>query len=273
MDGYESVRAASAAAGMIGEEVVRLLMHARSERAPATLPPALARGIDSAYAYELQRLHIDAVLAHFGGRVLGVKLAGGSLKSLAALGMDGPFRGPIFSAFTHDAPARLVRDDFFACLVETEIALLLGEDLGSKTDQATLRRAVSAVIPSIEIADSRFADFADITPAGVLADLAYAGAWIRGKPVSDWSHIDLAGLPVRLLSNGTEVRRGTGSIAFGDPLKALEIVAADMAKAGRKLQAGQIVSTGTYTHPWLARQGESLIADFGTLGQVCVTFD
>lgn len=259
-----------------GAEIVRCLMAAREERRPTELPIALQAGVAAADAYELQQLHTRAMLSRFGGRVLGTKLGGGDMAAMAALGLSGPIRGPIFSAFTHDSPARLRRDDFLVCAVEAEIAVLICDDIGGHPDlpeRDVLVRAVGALIPSFEIADSRLADHDKCPAAAILADLGCAGAWVRGAAVSDWQDIDLRALPVRLLANGVEVRSGIGSRAMGDPLEALSVMVADLGRDGRKLRAGEVVSTGTCTVPYFARSGESLVADFGPLGQVMLAFD
>lgn len=258
------------------DDVVRALLSARQAHRPVPMPAALGEGLTASDAYELQRLHAEAILARFGGRVLGTKLGGGDMAELAALGLTGPIRGPIFSAFTHDSPARLAREEFLVCAVEAEIAVLIADDIGGHPDlpeRDVLVRAIGAVIPSIEIADSRYADHDRCPAPAVLADLGYAGAWVRGAPVTDWKDIDLRTLPVQLLANGVEVRRGTGARSMGDPLEALSVMIADLGRDGQRLRAGQVVSTGTCTLPYLARRGETLLADFGPLGQVAVAFD
>lgn len=259
-----------------GQALVRLLMAARDEHAAITSPAALAQVIHPEDGYELQRLHTQAVLARFGGKVIGAKLAGGDLASMNALGLKGQFRGPIFSAFTRDTPARLRRKDYFIAMVEVEVGFLIGEDIGGDPyppARDELIRAIAAAIPCIEIADSRFANFAQCPPAAVLADLAFAGAWVRGTEVLDWRATDLRALQVRLLSSGTEVRSGIGARAMGDPLDALSAMVEDLGRSGEKLKAGQVVSTGTYTPPYPVKAGEMLVADFGSLGQVAVAFE
>ena len=257
-------------------EVVQLLMEARAKRTPAEAPGLLSGGISADTAYAVQRLHCDAILARHGGTLIGTKLGGGNMAAMAALGLTGPFRGPIFSAFMHDSPARLRREDFLVCIVEAEVGLLINRDLGGHPymlPRDALESAIEAVIPSIEIADARLVDFARRPAAAILADLAYAGAWVRGAAVTDWAGVDWRTLEVRLLSNGSQVRSATGSLALGDPLQALSVMVADLGHSGEKLKAGQVVSTGTYTMPYLASAGETIVADFGALGKVEVVLD
>jgi 2-keto-4-pentenoate hydratase len=257
------------------DQLVGLLMRARHDRSPVRMPDGFAARISPAQGYEVQRLHTQAMLARYGGCVIGTKLGGRDMAAVAALGLSGPFQGPIFSTFTHDSPAQLRRDGFFLCAVEAEIGVLIGEDIGGHPhlpERDVLVHAIQAVIPSIEIADTRYADYEQCPAAAILADLGFAGGWVRGAAVADWKDIDLPKLAVRLLSNGVEVRSGSGAQAMGDPLHALSLLVADLGRDGRKLCAGQVVSTGSCTTAYLAKAGESLVADFGSLGQVSVAF-
>lgn len=207
--------------GLAPDQLVALLMHARQDRSPVPAPAVFSAGISPSQGYEVQRLHTQAMLAQYGGRVIETKLGGGDLAAMAALGLSGPFQGPIFSAFTHDSPAQLRRDGFFVCAVEAEIGVLIGEDIGGHPhlpERDVLVHAIEALIPAIEVADSRYADYAQCPPAAILADLGFAGGWVRGAAVVDWNDIDVPKVAVRLLSNGREVRSGNGAGAMGDPL-------------------------------------------------------
>jgi 2-keto-4-pentenoate hydratase len=249
--GHGMTRATVAAPGQDAlphDQLVGLLMRARHDRSPVRMPDGFAARISPAQGYEVQRLHTQAMLARYGGCVIGTKLGGRDMAAVAALGLSGPFQGPIFSTFTHDSPAQLRRDGFFLCAVEAEIGVLIGEDIGGHPhlpERDVLVHAIQAVIPSIEIADTRYADYEQCPAAAILADLGFAGGWVRG---------------------------GSGAQAMGDPLHALSLLVADLGRDGRKLCAGQVVSTGSCTTAYLAKAGESLVADFGSLGQVSVAF-
>ncbi|MFT3818890.1 MAG: fumarylacetoacetate hydrolase family protein [Rubrivivax sp.] len=248
---------------------MNVLMHARQARAPAPIPPKVA-ALAPGDAYALQAAHEDAVLRVHGGRRIGTKLGGGTMDDLRKLGLRGPFRGPIFSAFRHVSPARLARADFFVCAVEAEIAVVLGRDLVGRDGlppRAEVAAAIDAVLPAIEVADSRWSDFAQASAGAVLADLGFAGAWVAGEPVRDWRGIDLAAVTVRLLGHGRELSAGVGMRAMGDPLLGVCHALAEMGPSGG-FKAGDIISTGTCTAPYMARAGDSLLADFGPLGQV-----
>jgi 2-keto-4-pentenoate hydratase len=260
-----------------GAELASLLIRARQMRQPVAIPAALSQPVNPERAYELQRLHASTFTAQFGGHAAVMKLGGGDMATMAALGLTGPYRGPIFSQHLHDSPARVRRADFLdLCMVECEIAFLLSDDIGSDgslPDRESLSRAIGAIVPCIEIADSRFANPVKAPPEAILADFAFSGGWVRGRTVRDWRSIDLGRLSVTLSCNGSEIRRGVGALAATNPLDNLRAALADMGRTGEQLRAGQIVSAGTYTPGYMARHGDALVADFGALGQVSLEFD
>lgn len=200
-----------------------------------------------------------------------MKLGGTNAQSLAALGLPSPFRGPIFSSFTWISPARIQRADFLVCIVETEIGVCFRKDFGGDAQppaREELLDAIDSVFPAIEVADSRYLAWATAPASAIIADLGYAGGWVRGAPCPRWRELDLASLPVRLTADGAEVREGTGAMVLGDPWRALSLSIADLGREGRKLRAGQVVSTGTCTVPLVVSGAVSLVADFGPLGMV-----
>ncbi len=68
--------------------------------------------------------------------------------------------------------------------------------------------------------------------------------------------------------NGQEEGRGQGANALGHPLDALAWLAAQAPAGGRGLKAGDIVTTGVVTPFLYAEAGDTLAADFGTLGVI-----
>lgn len=249
------------------QALVDRLLTARLEQQPLPAPGVLGL----AEAYEIQRLHQSHILSRFGGEIAGIKLGGTNSQSLATLGLNSPFRGPIFSAFTSKTPAVMKRADFMVCIVEAEIGVCFGQDLESSSMPPTrdaLLAAIDTVFPAIEIADSRYVSWATAPAAAIVADLGYAGGWVRGAPCAHWRDIDVVSLPVRLSLDGVEVRSGSGAFVLGDPLHALALAVADLGRQGRAIRAGDVVSTGTCTAPLVVPGSASLVADFGPMGQV-----
>jgi 2-keto-4-pentenoate hydratase len=246
------------------------LRHAARSATPWDVDPAALRcGLDEAYA--LQAEHLRQLLADADDAVVGTKLSVTNEAALARLGLAAPLLGPILRSRCHANGATLRRDAFLACIIEAEIGLQLGADLDGRhgmPSRGTLRASIAAVFPAIEIADSRYARWAEAPAHAIVADLAYAGAWVRGTDCPLWPALDLDALPVVLSRDGRPEREGHGSAVLGDPLHALARAVADAGARRQILRAGTLVSTGACTVPWPLAGTGRLRADFGALGQV-----
>lgn len=256
------------------DAIVEALVEARASRRPFALPPDFARRCTPAQASRIAMLHTQRVLAMHGGRVLGHKLGGTNRAALDRLGLERPFVGPVFSAFTHPSPAALPRDGFLLCVLETEVAVRLGRPLDGRAaapSRQAVIDAIDALFPVIEIADSRLAGFPAVPPVAITADLGFGAALVTGAECLDWRRHDLAALTVALGVNGTVVQRGSGSAVLGHPLDAIVEYVADAAGRGEVVPAAEVISTGTWTQPHMAGKGDHVVADFGPLGKVELT--
>lgn len=257
------------------EALAGRLAQARESGLAFALPEALLRDMTPEQGYAVQSRHVELVLARHGGGVIGTKLGGGDRKALAGLGAQAPIQGPIFSAFSQDTPAFLKRDDFFVCAVEAEIAVRLGSDLPAgdeRVGREQIVEAIEAVMPALEIADSRLAGFGAARAGAIIADAGFAGAFIRGPERRDWRSIDIEGVAITLAVNGAAAGSGAGAGPLGSPFEALAAMLSDPARRNGGLRAGDIVSTGACVGPYIAKAGDAITADFGPLGQVSVTF-
>lgn len=235
-------------------------------------PAALQCGLDEAYA--LQAAYLRQLTAETGDVVIGTKLSVTSEAALERLGLQAPLTGPILRSRQHSSGTTLGRSDFLVCVVEAEIGLRLAADLDGKhgaPSRETLLDAIAVAFPAIELADSRYRRWAEAPAPAIVADLAYAGAWVRGADCTGWRALDLSALPVRLSLDGVPAREGHSSAVLGDPLRALARAVAEAARRGQVLRAGTVVSTGACTVPWPLAGGGRLQADFGPLGQVALT--
>ena len=238
---------------------------------PAQLPSDLHE------AYRLQDAHLRQLLADTGDAVAGTKLSVTNAQALQRLGLAAPLLGPILRGRSHASGVRLPRSDFLACILEAEIGVELRTDLDGREGEPSreaVQAAIARVFPALEIADSRYAQWAEASACAIVADLAYAGAWVRGGPGLDGAAaraLDLRTVSATLQRDGETVRSGSGAAVLGDPLTALARAAADAGTRGRVLRAGDIISTGACTAPWPAPGGGMFVADFGALGRVELT--
>lgn len=257
----------------LDEDWIAALRHAAHTRTPWDVDPgSLLCSLDVAYA--MQHEHLRRLLAGGDDAVVGTKLSVTSDAALQRLGLDAPLLGPILRRRCHADGATLPRDAFMACIIEAEIGLRLGSDLDGRRGMPTheaLRASIAAVFPALEIADSRYARWAEAPACAIVADLAYAGAWVRGTDCARWPALTLHELSVTLSRDGRPEREGHARAVLGDPLQALARAVHDAGRRGQVLPAGSYVSTGACTLPWPLPGGGRLRADFGALGAVEVT--
>ncbi len=227
-------------------------------------------------AYQIQDALVERLLAARGGRPVGYKVGCTNVSAQRLLGLDGPFHGRLLSPFVHSSPARLVAGDLFMRVIEPEFAFAMGKDLPAEDGPYGIERvaaAVGALLPAVEVVDSRYAQWTSVGAPSLVADNGATGAWVTGTPRSDWQSFDLAAHEVSLRVNGELLRSGRGEAVMGHPMHALTWLANALSKAGRGLLAGEMVSTGVCMEVYPAAPGDHVEADYGEFGKVAVTFE
>jgi 2-keto-4-pentenoate hydratase len=96
---------------------------------------------------------------------------------------------------------------------------------------------------------------------------------VKGKPHHDWKVFDLKTHEVVLMVNGETKLRGSGSEVLGHPLNSLTWMANTLVEHGSGLKAGDLISTGVCTDLYHANPGDEIVADFGKIGKVELSFD
>jgi 2-keto-4-pentenoate hydratase len=248
-----------------------ILWHARLEcRRIDALPPD-CRPQTLAEGYAVQ----DAMVALTGQKVVGWKIAATSAAGQRHIGIDEPLGGRLFADFVLKDGALLPAAPLHMRVAEAEFAFRLGRDLGpgkAPYDIGAVCDAVADVHLAIEVPDARFERFAEVGPAQIAADDAFAAWFVLGPRVTNWRNVDFSRHPVHAIKNGKIAREGSGGNVLGDPRAALTWLVNDRVKRGGGLQAGEIVTTGTCVTPLEIDAGDKVIADFGDLGQVVANF-
>ena len=93
---------------------------------------------------------------------------------------------------------------------------------------------------------------------------------VYGASVPNWDALDLGGTAIMLTEDGEPFADSSGGTAR-DPLGALVEFANLMMKRGG-VTLGTMVTTGSWTGMVFTRRGACIIADFGPLGRVAVSF-
>lgn len=186
-----------------------------------------------------------------------------------------PIGAPIPTTLTLASPASLSASRFRLLGIEAEIAYRLGKSLPERDaayDRDEVVRAIDAVLPAIEVVDSRLVEPAAADPLWKLADHQSNGALVVGAPVLDWQTIDPAEQAVRLTIDGRIVVEGVGGNPAGDPLRLIVWMANHLAEHCGGLRQGQIVTTGSMTGLIWTEPGVTIVAELPSLGRAEVTF-
>ncbi|MDO5532453.1 2-keto-4-pentenoate hydratase [Sutterella sp.] len=156
------------------------------------------------------------------------------------------------------APARLVLEEMNEPLIEVELAMIPKVDLEPGMTDEELLRSVT-VAGGIEVPDARFKEwFPALNRFLVVADCAVGGYIIHGTPVdgTELAVEQLNQIHVDLFRNGEIVKSGDSTEVLDNPIHALKWLVEALAKRGRKLTKGQVVSTGTFFVPPHLEKGE-----------------
>ncbi|MCB0211419.1 MAG: fumarylacetoacetate hydrolase family protein [Anaerolineae bacterium] len=227
-------------------------------------------------AYAVQDAFVEQLLAHYGGRTVGYKIACTNEAAQRDLHVDGPFSGRLLSNFVYDSPAQLYADDFFIRVIEPEYGVELGQDLPPRStpySRQEVADAVGAIMPAIEIVDSRFEPWTTIGAISLIADQAVHGAWVIGERVTNWRDFDLATQEISLWVDGALNQTGSGAAVLGHPFNSLTWLVNALSAKGQGLKTGDLVTTGICVDKiYYANPGEVVKADFGPIGSVTVSF-
>ena len=237
--------------------------------------PETFRPDNIASGYAVQEGVVDRLLEKNGGDKVGYKVACTNKLAQELLGTDTPFYGRLLSPFVYQSPACLNAQDFSMRVIEAEFSFQLAEDLprvGAPYDREGVADAVAAILPSIELVDTRYTIWTEVPLPSLISDNGCNSGWIRGRAIEEWRQIDLASHEVRLWVNGENKLSGSGAAVLGHPLNSLAWLANTLCKQDKALKAGDLVSTGVCTDIYLAEPGDHIVADFGTLGTAEVSF-
>jgi 2-keto-4-pentenoate hydratase len=244
--------------------------HRRGERF-APLPPELAPA-SAEEAYAIQDDFV-ALRAEALGAIAGHKIALSTKEMQRFVGVDSPQAGVLLESTLHESPARVRAADYVRLIVEFEIAVQLAIDLpvaDAPFSRSRIAASVRAVMPAIELADDRNADYAELAkhPFELIADNAWSEGAVLGAPITDWKDLDLAALRGVATINGETVGEGLGSAAMGHPFDAVAWVANHLAAHGRALVFRDVVITGSMITSKAVKAGDLVRFSVDRLGEV-----
>lgn len=161
--------------------------------------------------------------------------------------------------------------------VEVEVAFRLGRDLdphGKLLRPGELAEAFDAILPVMEVVESRLAEGRAADPLAHLADLQCHGALVMGSPCAlHPSELDLRTVEASLSFGAVSAARTHGGNPEPDVWRLLAWLAVHCASRGQPLRAGQIVTTGSCTGLLTAPIGTTVHGEIAGVGAVELRFE
>jgi len=159
--------------------------------------------------------------------------------------------------------------------IEPEIAFVLGRDLPRRSTpygEDEVRAAIAETRLVLEILDSRYADPAAVTFLELLADQVSNQGLFLGPVLDDAMQRNLERFAVAIDAPTGALHRRDGCHPDGHPLRPLAWLANFLPDSGEieGLEAGHIVTTGSYAGALEVPIATPLCVRFGELGEMAV---
>jgi 2-keto-4-pentenoate hydratase len=259
------------------EAAARRLFGAHQDREPFGPLPADLAPHSAEEAYAIQDSFV-ALRAQKLGAIAGYKIALSSKEMQRFVGLHEPLGGVLLESLLHRTPARVRAADYVHLIVEFEMAVRIAADMpvaDAPYTRASVAPFVAAVMPAIELADDRHADYALLARHSLelIADNAWNEGAVLGSAIERWQGIDLAAVRGVATINGKVVGEGVGAAALGHPLDALAWVANHLAAHGRGLVFRDVVITGSIITTKTVQPGDLVRFEIGGLGDVELCVD
>lgn len=216
---------------------------------------------DRAAAYAVQ----DIVASQLGA-VAGWKVGGADPKAE-------PTAAPCPATGVFEAPAAFDGPEWRMRGVEVEVGLRLGRDLPGAPSRSDCIRAVEALLPVVEIVETRLGDWPESPALAKLADFQSHGALVLGRPsLVDPATLDLKDVRAELAFNGQTVASTRGGNPASDVWHLLAWLAGHAETRGKPLRAGDVITTGSCTGMLFAAPAATISAAVLGLGEVVLQF-
>ena len=223
-------------------------------------------------AYDIQdELANRYISADKNTLLIGKKIGCTNKAAQVQLNIKESFFGNMFSNNISKSNCIINSEKYFTPFVEPEFSFVMKNELDiSKTpyNPQIVYESVSAVLPSIELVDSRFEDWTIVGVSNLIADNAVHAHWIYGNEKNILNHFNFNNHSVDLFINGKIIDNGNSSNVMGNPINSLTWLINNLALIGKSLPKNFYISTGTCTPAIPIKKGDKVMADFGKLGNV-----
>ncbi|WP_158685357.1 fumarylacetoacetate hydrolase family protein [Microbacterium halophytorum] len=236
---------------------------------PLVAPRHPGMTIDDSYAVqnEWRRRAIAA-----GRRPFGRKIGLTSRAMQQATGISEPDYGAIFADQVYETGAVIDHAQYTGVRIEVELAFVLGEAIeGPEATVFDVLRATEFVVPALEILSSRI-ELEGRTIVDTICDNAALGGVVYGGNPTAPSDLDLRWASALLYRNEQIEESGVAAAVLNHPANGVAWLANKLAQHDDRLEAGEFVLAGSFTRPMWVHPGDTVLADYGTLGTITCRF-
>lgn len=248
-----------AAAGLVEAELTRNWIE------PITLT---YEGADVEDAYAIGEM-VTAMKVANGRIVKGHKVGLTSKAMRSTTGATEPDYGTLFDNWFVDEGTKVSMSTMNRPMVEVELVFVLKSDLGGPSVNAVdVIRATDFILPAVEVVDGRYSRRGAGGVVDSIADAATCGFVMVGGNPTLLTDVDIRHIGGALYVNGELEESGVASAVMGNPINSVAWLARKLDEFGVHMEAGHTILSGSFIRARSIEAGDSIVADFGPLGQI-----
>ena len=196
----------------------------------------------------------------------------------ASVSIDIPDSGALLESMRFPNGAVIVPGRFIQPRIEAEIAFVMKGPLEGTATAEDVLAATDYIAPALEILDTRIARKDPQTGKlrtvyDTISDNAADGGFVLGDAVTDFSGLDMRWLGAIVSRDGEVEETGLSAGVLNNPLMSVAWLAQRLATYGHRIEAGQVILSGSFIRPIEAIPGSEIVGDFGTFGHVSCQFE
>ena len=207
------------------------------------------------------------------GRIIKGHKIGLTSKAMRSItGAKEPDYGTLFDNWFVNEAGVVPRSTMNRPLVEVELVFVLKAALpGPSVTAADVIRATDFILPAIEIVDSRQKGRGPNSLIDSISDAASCGLVILGGNPRRLDQIDIRRIGASLAINGVIEETGVASAVMGNPINAVAWLANKLHEFGVTPEPGHVILSGSFLKAIPFEAGDSVLAQYDTLGEVSFT--
>lgn len=224
--------------------------------AQAIPPLTNERPLEVEDAYRIQQLGAEFRFAR-GEKLVGYKMGLTSEAKRKQMNLHSPVYGVLTDQMQVVGGTMSLQGSIHP-KIEPELAFRTHRELKGKISREEAFDAIAAVMPALEVLDSRYRDFKYFSLPDVIADNSSSYRFVLGEELAEFRALDLKNLKMELHVNGALLHSAPSSAISGDPVLSLVQQVELLAGHGKTLPAGSIVLAGAATAAHALQPGDRI---------------